>query len=817
MTARASLRVALGLVVAASCRGGSAESAPVAADQAAPVSAPAQVADAGPAHRPAARPKAAPAKVAPLDESMATPYFATGPGAGAAERFGLEDWAGARALYARAHRAAKRRADRARAGLMMGLCDAHLQHWKAAADEIAAAAPALPVLADWLRYQEARARYFAHDLPRAERLAMKVAPDSIVGADAQMLVGDVQRAHGTPGNIARIYRVYLQQHPRGPRLAEARYHLAEALEKLGPKVRAQMIDTYRRIGIDDPTSAWADRAAKRLAALKVTPAPLTGPELMTRGEAYFDAMRNPESEADYAAALASSDLSPAQRCDAAYHRAQSLFKARKRDLAAPRFDEAVAACKAAGDKDLAVRSAYQGGRALAYSRDHAGAVTHYEEAERLDPTNTIADDARLRQAEEWADLGDDAKVTATLSSLPKDYPQGDMRAEAMWRLGWRAWHANDLPGAIGWWQQQIKVMPIDDNYYAEGQAQYWIGRARAVQGDQAAAIASWIDTIRTYPMSYYALLALNRIREISPDRYAKVLADLQKAPPGWDPTQPSFTFKPRPEWASPGFARAMELLRLGLGADAEAELRRLDLTPPPGKHRVEDPDLAEKLWAVAFLYDKAGRYATSHWPTRWHILDYKRQWPVGADRARWQIAYPQAYWELLAAKAKAAGQPVEIQIAIVREESAFEPLMESYANAIGLTQMIFPTARRFAKGTGIKVTRAALRDPEKNVTIGSRFLGYLWDRWKGFAMLVPPSYNAGEHAVDRWLNLRGTEPADAFIEDIVGDQPRNYTKRVLASYFAYSYLYAGKVPVVENPIPKAFLDRAAKDPYAKPH
>ena len=70
--------------------------------------------------------------------------------------------------------------------------------------------------------------------------------------------------------------------------------------------------------------------------------------------------------------------------------------------------------------------------------------------------------------------------------------------------------------------------------------------------------------------------------------------------------------------------------------------------------------------------------------------------------------------------------------------------------------MINSTATRFAKGTGIAPTRENLKDPEKNVTIGARFLGFLVNQWKGFIHLVPPSYNAGEGAVKRWLKLRGT-------------------------------------------------------------
>ncbi|MCE9580042.1 MAG: lytic transglycosylase domain-containing protein, partial [Deltaproteobacteria bacterium] len=624
-----------------------------------------------------------------------------------------------------------------------------------------------------------------------------------------------------PAATAAHYRDYLARRASGPRTSEARFRLAEALEQLGADAQKELVTAYRAIGLDDPTSSWATKAAARLAALAPTLPPdlatwsttFTGAEHVTRGKELFDQMRNPESEAEMAAALAAPDLSADDRCVAAYHLAQSQFKARNRKDAAPSFDAAVTACTAVKNDDLAVRSAYQAGRSYAYLHQHETAIARYAAAEAAGPTHSLADDARLRQAEEWADLKNDKKVTEALGSLPDAYPTGDMRAEAMWRLGWRAWRADDLPKAISFWQKQIAVMPIDDTYYAEGQAQYWIGRARAKQGKKAEAIAAWKDAIATYPMSYYALLALNRIRETSPDAYKALAAELAKDPAGYDPKAPAFAFAPRVEWGTPGFARAMEFLRLGLGEEAENELRVLGLLPPKDKNRVDDPDQRDKLWAIAFLYDRAGRYATSHWPTRWHILDYKRQWPVGTNRARWEIAFPRAFWPLVTDNAQKNGVPVEMQIGIVREESAFDPLMESYANAIGLTQMIPSTGARFAQGTGIVANRENLRDPEKNVTIGSRFLGFLWKRWNGFVTLVPPSYNAGENGVDKMLNVRGTWPADEFVEGIVDDQARNYTKRVLTSFFDYTYLYKGEVPVVDNTIPDEFLERAKKNKH----
>jgi soluble lytic murein transglycosylase len=99
-------------------------------------------------------------------------------------------------------------------------------------------------------------------------------------------------------------------------------------------------------------------------------------------------------------------------------------------------------------------------------------------------------------------------------------------------------------------------------------------------------------------------------------------------------------------------------------------------------------------------------------------------------------------------------------------------------------------------------------DPEMNVTVGSRFLGSLFKQWKDFALLVPPSYNAGPNAVKRMLKVRGTWDADEFIEAIVDDQARNYSKRVLGTYFTYNWLYSGNVPVMPLLIPKELLPKS---------
>jgi soluble lytic murein transglycosylase len=757
---------------------------------------------------------APPAATGQLTEAMAMPYFASGDAAEGAKQFALENWKDALAAFTKARAAEKDPMMAGRLDLVIGLVDEHLDDWPAAADHHVAAHKQLTLLPDYTGFHAARALYRAHRFPEAMDLAKTVSRDSIVGADDEILIGDLLAANNDWPGVLAHYRDYLQRHPDGPHRSEARFRIAEALEH-GNGDKAEIVKVYRQITIDDPLSTWNGKAHDRLTALAPTlPKPLaktidtfTAAEHITRGMVLYDNMRNPESEAAFDAALADPKISKADKCKAAYHRADSRFKARDRKGAAPMFDDAVAACKAAGDKNLEIKSNYQAGRSYSFFGEHHKAVDRYKQVQVIDPKHSYADDGLLREAEEWAVLGDGAKVEAALSSLPTKFPAADNIAEAMWRLGWRAWRDKKYDDAIKWWNKQIELVPRDDSYFGEGEPQYWLGRAYAAKGQAADAIAWWEKCVRTYPAAYYALQSLNRLREADKKAYDKLVAEISADPAGFDAKSPAFSFSTRPEWSAPGFLRAIELLRLGIGEPAAAELRKMGLNAPGDRKRVDDPDKVEKLWAMAFLYDRAGRHATSIWPTRWHILDYRQQWPVGANRARWLIAYPKAYWELLNRHANMNHVPIAMQIAIVREESGFDPLDESYANAIGLTQMIPVTAKDFSRGTGIDPTRENLRDPEKNVTIGGRFLGSLYKKWNGYTLLVPPSYNAGPAGVTRMLKARGTWDADEFVEGIVDDQARNYTKRVLGSYFTYSWLYEHAVPELPLKIPAELLPK----------
>ena len=252
---------------------------------------------------------------------------------------------------------------------------------------------------------------------------------------------------------------------------------------------------------------------------------------------------------------------------------------------------------------------------------------------------------------------------------------------------------------------------------------------------------------------------------------------------------------------------------MGQGSDARRELARLGLSTVGEKHgsaraKEEDEDL---LWITAILLDRGGVWSASHSIPRYIATRYRLDYPRELGEAKWKIAYPRAFPTLVEKNARANQIPEALQLAIMREESAFSPRIESFANAIGLTQMLIKTARRFANNA--PVTREVLMDPARNLEIGSRFLGFLWKHFGATPPLAIAGYNAGEGAVDRWLADRAYAglALDEFMESIPYDETRNYTKRVLASYFAYRWLYDGRAPVPEISfkLPGAAPHRAA--------
>ena len=124
-------------------------------------------------------------------------------------------------------------------------------------------------------------------------------------------------------------------------------------------------------------------------------------------------------------------------CEAVLLRGKAIAMKRERGRAADSLSDALVHCKK--DDDRRARLLYLAGKYAALDGRHAQAVKRYATLEKELPGHRLADDARMRAAFSYYEMGTEARFTELLSSMPEDYPDGDMVLDGVFRLGMRRW------------------------------------------------------------------------------------------------------------------------------------------------------------------------------------------------------------------------------------------------------------------------------------------------------------------------------------------------------------------------------------------
>ena len=132
---------------------------------------------------------------------------------------------------------------------------------------------------------------------------------------------------------------------------------------------------------------------------------------------------------------------------------------------------------------------------------------------------------------------------------------------------------------------------------------------------------------------------------------------------------------------------------------------------------------------------------------RWHkIFGYSSTYRVAADLAT-------SIYDISLAE----GIEPELAFRLVRVESEFNERATSPVGAVGLTQLMLPTARYFKKG----ITRDELYDRDTNLRIGFRYLRTLVREYKGNVQLALLVYNRGPAAVEN-SREQGLDPSNGY-------------------------------------------------------
>ena len=128
--------------------------------------------------------------------------------------------------------------------------------------------------------------------------------------------------------------------------------------------------------------------------------------------------------------------------------------------------------------------------------------------------------------------------------------------------------------------------------------------------------------------------------------------------------------------------------------------------------------------------------------------------------------------------------------AFMRRESFFDPYAISVSNAVGLMQIIPPTAKWIAKKRNDKnfdITQLFI--PEKNIDYGRWYINYLMKKFKKNIFYVMASYNCGETNVKKVIRRYKIKEPEEFIEFLPFRETRYYVKYVYTNFVAYKNIY----------------------------
>ncbi|HEY5542003.1 MAG TPA: transglycosylase SLT domain-containing protein [Candidatus Binatia bacterium] len=407
----------------------------------------------------------------------------------------------------------------------------------------------------------------------------------------------------------------------------------------------------------------------------------------------------------------------------------------------------------------APKALYQIGNILWNRHDNDRALDYFDRLIENYPTSSDAGRARFAAADIHESFGRKEQAIQLYTSVIERFPKNPVRDDAAWRLAWLYYREGDLGSAAAAFKALVSQ---SRNAALAMAALYWQARSTEKLGDEETAKQLYRQVFFDSGESYYQTLAQRSLARLGEPVDEAKPAKPQAAEPSTPLVSAEVDFH---------LTRARELAALSLHQLAVAELDQINGTKPNGPLRT--------LLMREYFYNRA--YARS--------LSLANQAPPSQSE-RDLYRYPLAFWGLIQQKAQERELDPYLVLALIRQESLFDARARSPAAAVGLMQLIPPTAARVARQLGLAVpSQERLFEPEVNLILGTQYLKDLLERYSNNWPKALAAYNAGEAAVDRWEREIVTDDIEEFVEQIPYVETRGYVKLVLRNHRIYKRLY----------------------------
>jgi soluble lytic murein transglycosylase len=586
-------------------------------------------------------------------------------------------------------------------------------------------------------------------------------PDSLLIRDARLSYANALLSEGRAAEAAELL-----EKNRLPARSDIELAIGKAYAAIGQGAKAS--DALGNVYYNMPTSAEADAAYTELKKLSIATQP-TPVQRKIRADLLMKARRYSEASDEYRELA--SHATPADRPAAELALADALHRSGRN-----REAKAELSTLAGATPEQNAQRFYILGEVAWASDQNELFYQLVDELRQMAPTSSWLESALLSVANLHLVHHEYDQALDAFRELQQRFPKGSKASYAHWKAAWLTLRMGRNDEAKKLFEEQIAVYPAGNEANA---AIYWRARLAEEDSDPAMARAFYQKLSDRYRNYYYAELARQRIRKLPagsdpPGEYPL----LDRIPPLEHGEKITLAEAP------PDDLHYQKAKLLGNGGLIDLAVRELD------KAASDDQD---KSWApaeTAQLYTDTGHYDRAIEVMKHSVPSYFAVDIPTLPREYWDALFPRPYWSDLKRFSIANGLDPYLVASLIRQESEFNPVAVSRANAVGLMQLLPRTGKLVAHQVAMKrYNPSQLYTAPVNLELGTRYFRGMVDKFGGSFEQALAAYNAGDNRVEEWMGQGKYRDAAEFVESIPFTETREYVQAIMRNASVYRQLY----------------------------